>query len=146
MNSRRMEFSIGIMVIGIVIAVFIMTVLFQSENHFIGGGGGPHMTIKFSDGTGISANSLVLKNGIKIGRVASVVLHDKPDESYVEVEIELKPEAKIYSNEVAKINRTFLGDASIEIVDDPNFDKSKARVEREAGDILESSKSSDFVT
>ena len=43
------------------------------------------------------------------------------DRSEVHVSFELEPQFKIYSNEYAKINRTLLGDASIEFVDDPNY-------------------------
>ena len=122
MSNRRMEFFIGMMVIGIIAGVFVMTLLFHSDSgFFVGGNRGTRMSIKFNNGAGISQNSLVLKNGIKIGRVFSVVLIDDVDNSHVVVTFELEPEAKIYSNEVAKINRTFLGDASIEIVDNPEF-------------------------
>ncbi len=119
-----MEFFIGMMVIGIIAGVFVMTLLFHSESgFFVGGNRGARMSIEFKNGAGISQNSLVLKNGIKIGRVFSVVLIDDADNSHVVVTFELEPEAKIYSNEVAKINRTFLGDASIEIVDNPDYKK-----------------------
>ncbi|MDO5308171.1 MAG: MlaD family protein [Planctomycetia bacterium] len=122
MSNRRMEFFIGMMVIGIVVGVFIMTVLFTSEKGiFVGGSGGQRMTIYFDKGSGIGQNSLVLKNGIKIGRVYSVKLIDDPEKPEVEVQFELNPGYTIYSNEYAKINRTLLGDASIEFVDDPTY-------------------------
>lgn len=122
MHNRRMEFFIGMMVIGIIAGVFVMTLLFHSENgFFVGGNSGRRMDIEFKNGGGISQNSLVLKNGIKIGRVYSVVLLDDMEDSRVRVSFELEPEANIYSNEIAKINRTFLGDASIEIVDNPDY-------------------------
>lgn len=122
MSSRRMEFFIGMMVIGIIAGVFVMAILFGSEKgFFVGASGGQRMTIVFQKGSGISQNSLVLKNGIKIGRVYSVELIDEVDRSEVHVSFELEPQFKIYSNEYAKINRTLLGDASIEFVDDPNY-------------------------
>lgn len=126
MNSRRMEFFIGMMVIGIVIGVFVMTLLFRSESgFFVGGNHGRRMNIEFKNGAGISQNSLVMKSGIKIGRVYSVVLLDEVNDSRVRVAFELEPEANIYSNEIAKINRTFLGDASIGIVDNPDYDEER---------------------
>ena len=122
MSSRRMEFFIGMMVIGIIAGVFVMTILFGSERgFFVGNKGGQRMTIVFEKGGGISQNSLVLKNGIKIGRVYSVELVDSSDRSEVHVSFELDPNYKLYSNEYAKINRTILGDASIEFVDDPKY-------------------------
>jgi len=117
-----MEFFIGMMVIGIIAGVFVMTILFGSERgFFVGSRSGQRMTIVFQKGGGISQNSLVLKNGIKIGRVYSVELVDDVDRSEVHVSFELEPNMKIYSNEYAKINRTLLGDASIEFVDDPEY-------------------------
>lgn len=121
MASRRMEFFIGMMVIGIVAGVFVMTILFGSEKGFFVGGGGKRLTIVFEKAGGVTQNSLVLKNGIKIGRVYSVDLVDDRDKAEVKVTFELNPDAKIYSNEYAKINRTFLGDASIEFVKNPEY-------------------------
>ncbi len=131
-----MEFFIGTMVIGIIAGVFVMTILFGSEKgFFVGSSGGKRLTILFEKGSGISQNSLVLKNGIKIGRVFSVELDDEPENSSVRVSFELEPQYKIYSNEYAKINRTLLGDASIEFVDDPDY----------VGDIFEIVDSDDVI-
>lgn len=121
MRNRRMEFFIGMMALGIVAGVFIMTILFASEQGLFIGRGGRRMTIAFERAAGIGQNSVVMKNGIKIGRVYSVNLVDEKDKAEVRVAFELDPEAKIYSNEYAKINRTLLGDASIEFVKNPDF-------------------------
>ncbi|MCF0235001.1 MAG: MCE family protein, partial [Thermoguttaceae bacterium] len=121
MRNRKMEFFIGMMVIGIIVGVFIMTVLFGSENGLYIASGGRKMTIMFNSGGGIGQSSLVLKNGIKIGRVYSVELLDEVETASVRVSFELAPEAKIYSNEYARINRTIMGNASIEFIKDPNY-------------------------
>lgn len=121
MANRRMEFFIGMMVIGIVAGVFIMTILFGSGKGFFVGGGGKRLTISFEKAAGVTQNSLVLKNGIKIGRVYSVDLVDDKKDARVEVTFELNPDAKIYSNETVKINRTILGDAAIEFVKNPDY-------------------------
>ncbi len=143
MANRRMEFFIGMMVIGIVAGVFIMTILFGSNKGFFVGGGGKRLTIVFEKAGGVTQNSLVLKNGIKIGRVYSVNLIDDKDKAQVEVTFELNPDAKIYTNEYAKINRTFLGDASIEFVKNPEYDGEIVEVKqdkhiqgRTGGDIM----------
>lgn len=144
MANRRMEFFIGMMVIGIVAGVFVMTILFGSEKGFFVGGGGKRLTIVFEKAGGVTQNSLVLKNGIKIGRVYSVDLVDDRDKAEVKVTFELNPDVKIYSNEYAKINRTFLGDASIEFVKNPDFegevveiDSNDTIVGRRGGDIMD---------
>lgn len=135
MSNRRKEFFIGMMVIGVIAGVFLMTILFGAERgFFIGNKGGQRMTIVFQKGGGISQNSLVLKNGIKIGRVYSVELVDNVERSEVHVSFELEPGIKIYSNEYAKINRTLLGDASIEFVDDPDYVGQVFEIN--AGDVI----------
>ena len=123
MNSRRMEFFIGMMVIGIIAGVFVMTLMFHSGKGgpFIGRKGGARVEIRFKDGAGINTNSLVLKNGVRIGRVYDVRLKDEPGQSEVSVKFELEPEATIYTNELARITRTLMGDASIEIIDNSSY-------------------------
>ncbi|MBR6387157.1 MAG: hypothetical protein IKS14_02785, partial [Thermoguttaceae bacterium] len=61
MNNRRMEFFIGMMVIGIIAGVFVMTLMFHSGKGgpFIGRKGGAQLEIHFKDGAGINTNSLV---------------------------------------------------------------------------------------
>ncbi len=135
MRNRRMEFFIGMMALGIVAGVFIMTILFASEQGLFIGRGGRRMTISFERAAGIGQNSVVMKNGIKIGRVYSVDLVDEKDKAEVRVAFELDPEAKIYSNEYAKINRTILGDASIEFVKNPDFKGEVAELGSDAAII-----------
>ena len=61
MSNRRMEFFIGMMVIGIIAGVFVMTLLFHSDSgFFVGGNRGTRMSIEFKNGAGINQNSLVL--------------------------------------------------------------------------------------
>ncbi len=123
MASRKMEFFIGMMVIGIVAGVFVMSLLFGSNGGvFIGGNAGRRMTIILDKSSGINQNSLVYKKGIQVGRVYSVELEDGIENSQVRILFELEPGYKIYSNEYAKVNRTLLGEASIEFMDNPSYD------------------------
>ncbi len=145
MNNRRMEFFIGMMVIGIIAGVFVMTLMFHSGKGgpFIGRKGGPQLEIHFKDGAGINTNSLVLKNGVRIGRVYDVRLKDGPGESLVSVKFELQPEATIYTNEMARITRTLMGDASIEIIDNSNYVGKIEPVED--GALIASTKAGDLM-
>ena len=73
MASRKMEFFIGMMVIGIVAGVFVMSLLFGSNGGvFIGGNAGRRMTIILDKSSGINQNSLVYKKGIQVGRVPNI--------------------------------------------------------------------------
>ena len=143
MANQRKEFLIGMTVIGCIAGLFIMGILFGSEKGFFVGGGGKRLTICFDKASGVTQNSLVLKNGIKIGRVYSVDLVDDKTKAVVKVTFELNPEAKIYTNEYAKINRTILGDASIEFVKNPEYtgeirevEDNKEIVGQSGGDLM----------
>jgi len=148
MASRKMEFFIGMMVIGIIAGVFVMSLLFGSNGGvFIGGNAGRRMTILLDKSSGINQNSLVYKSGIQVGRVYSVELEDQMGSSQVRILFELEPGYKIYSNEYAKINRTLLGEASIEFADNPKYDAAVDGEIRELtpDDVIHGENSSDLV-
>ncbi len=121
MSNKRMEFFLGVMVVTVFITVIVMTVLFGSSRKVIPGRGGEKMTIVFDKAPGIGNNSRVLKCGVEIGRVYKSELVDAEDKSEVHVFFKLDPGVNIYSNEIARINRTILGDAAIEFVKNPNY-------------------------
>lgn len=134
MASKRMEFLIGMMVVTVFVTIVFMTVLFVPQKKLFNAGGGKKMTILFDKAAGITNNSRVMKSGIEIGRVFKSELNEQPEKSEVRVTFKLNPDAKIFSNEYARINRTILGDAAIEFVKNPNY----------KGDIFEL-KSSDSI-
>lgn len=121
MSNKRMEFLIGGMVLTVLITIIVMTILFGAPKKLFNTGGSERMTIVFDKAPGIGNNSRVLKSGVEIGRVLSVDLVDNEDHSEVRVVFRLVPEVRIYTNEYARIQRTVLGDASIEFVKNPNF-------------------------
>ncbi|MDO5580430.1 MAG: MlaD family protein [Planctomycetia bacterium] len=116
MVNRRMEFFIGMTVVVIFVAVAIMTILFGPQQGLSIRGGGKRMTILFEKANGVTNTSKVMKSGIEIGRVYKRELVDNGKKIEVKVLFELNPDAKIYSNEYARVNRTLLGDAAIEFV------------------------------
>ena len=121
MANKRMEFLIGIMVLTVFITVIVMTILFGPQRKLFDSGRGQRMTITFDKATGITNNSRVMKSGIEIGRVYKSELVEDPEKAEVRVFFNLNPDAKIYSNEYARINRTILGDAAIEFVKNPKW-------------------------
>ncbi|MBO7680391.1 MAG: MCE family protein, partial [Thermoguttaceae bacterium] len=121
MSNKRMEFLIGGMVLTVFITIIVMTILFGAPKKIFSSGGSERMTIVFDKAPGIGNNSRVLKSGVEIGRVISVDLKDDEDHSEVHVVFRLAPNVQIYTNEYARIQRTVLGDASIEFVKNPNY-------------------------
>ena len=121
MSNKRMEFLIGGMVLTVFVTIIVMTILFGAPKKIFSSGGSERMTIVFDKAPGIGNNSRVLKSGVEIGRVISVDLVDDEDHSEVHVVFRLAPNVQIYTNEYARIQRTVLGDASIEFVKNPNY-------------------------
>lgn len=121
MSNKRMEFLIGGMVLTVFVTIIVMTILFGAPKKIFSSGGSERMTIVFDKAPGIGNNSRVLKSGVEIGRVISVDLKDDEDHSEVHVVFRLAPNVQIYTNEYARIQRTVLGDASIEFVKNPNY-------------------------
>ncbi|MDO4587920.1 MAG: MlaD family protein [Planctomycetia bacterium] len=121
MANRRMEFFIGMTVLGIFIGLVIMTIIFGPKEGLFIRNTGKTMTIYFEKAGGIKPNSPVKKNGIEIGRVNEITLLDEADESKVEVRFSLNADAKIYTNEYARVERSLFGDASIDFVKNANY-------------------------
>lgn len=121
MANRRMEFFIGMTVLGIFIGLVIMTIIFGPKDGLFIRNTGKTMTIYFEKAGGIKPNSPVKKNGIEIGRVNVITLLDEADESKVEVRFSLNADAKIYTNEYARVERSIFGDASIDFVKNANY-------------------------
>lgn len=143
MVNRRMEFFIGMTVVVIFVAVAIMTILFGPQQGLSIRGGGKRMTILFEKANGITNTSKVMKSGIEIGRVYKRELVDNGKKIEVKVLFELNPDAKIYSNEYARVNRTLLGDAAIEFVKNVNY-KGEI-VELESSDPIHGAAGGDLV-
>ncbi len=114
MSSRVVEFRIGLMVLAAIATTVALTILFGPKSSMINLGGYYTIKIRFDSAPGITENSPVRKNGIKIGRVREVKFVD--NDRQVEVIAEIDQGRRIYTDEVCRINRTFIGDSSLDFV------------------------------
>ncbi|MDR3196346.1 MAG: MlaD family protein [Planctomycetaceae bacterium] len=119
MDTQQREFRIGIMVLA-ALAGLVVLMMFFGKQSIVNLGGEYVVKIRFQRTPGISRNSPVFKNGVKIGRVSTVQLVDQDRE--VEVSIHIAKSRKLYTNEECHIRQTvIMGEASLEFVKKTNF-------------------------
>ncbi|MDR2437912.1 MAG: MlaD family protein [Planctomycetaceae bacterium] len=119
MDTQQREFRIGIMVLAALIGLVVLMVFFGKQS-IVNFGGEYMVKVRFQRTPGISRNSPVFKNGVKIGRVSNVQLVDLDRE--VEVSVLISKARKLYTNEECHIRQTvIMGEASLEFVKKANF-------------------------
>jgi ABC-type transporter Mla subunit MlaD len=119
MDSRQRELQIGTMVLAALVCLIALMFFFGKQS-IVNLGSEYAVKVRFQRTPGISRNSPVFKNGVKIGRVSNVQLVDQDRE--VEVSILISSGRKLYTNEECRIRQTvIMGEASLEFVKKPNF-------------------------
>ncbi len=140
-NNKKIEFQIGVLVLAAIGALVALTIYF-SKGSTMNLGDEYTVCVRFSRSPGISRNSPVFKNGVRIGRVSKVELIDQDRE--VEISILLPKTRKIYTDEECRIRQTvIMGDASLEFVKKLNYigpvkeiDPDEPQVGAMGGDLL----------
>jgi phospholipid/cholesterol/gamma-HCH transport system substrate-binding protein len=114
MNDRVMQFRVGVVVMATaIIAALLVTLNSPSPKGWaILGHGTYHITIELAQAPGIGPNTPVRKNGILIGRVASI---DDLDDR-VAVRATIDAGRRLYPQYACQVRTTVLGDATIEFV------------------------------
>jgi len=111
MNDRVMQFRVGVMVLATAIIAGILIVLFGDLPSLVQST--YPLKMSFSDARGVSQGTPVRKNGILVGRVASVALDERGS---VNVVADIDSYVPIYRDEEARIAGSILGDAEISLV------------------------------
>jgi phospholipid/cholesterol/gamma-HCH transport system substrate-binding protein len=111
MNERVMQFRVGVVVLATAIIAGILIVLFGDLPSLVQAT--YPLSMSFSDARGVSDGTPVRKNGILVGRVASVTLDERGG---VNVVAEIDAYVPIYKDEQPRIATTLLGDAEIQLV------------------------------
>lgn len=114
MDERIIQFRVGAMVLAGLIITAILVVLF---------GGRPVLTtrsyriyVRFAQAPGVSKDMPVRKFGIRIGRVADVGFAEDGDGAMVTTDI--NSDVQLRTDEICRIDRSLLGDAELEFIDD----------------------------
>ncbi|MDR0611265.1 MAG: MlaD family protein [Planctomycetaceae bacterium] len=119
MDTQQREFRIGVMVLAALVGLVVLMVFFGKQS-IVNFGSEYTVRVRFQRTPGISRNSPVFKNGVKIGRVSNVQLVDQDRE--VEVSILIAKARRLYTNEECHIRQTvIMGEASLEFVKKANF-------------------------
>jgi phospholipid/cholesterol/gamma-HCH transport system substrate-binding protein len=111
MNDRVMQFRVGVVVLATAIIAGILVVLFGDLPSLVQAS--YPLKMSFADARGISTGTPVRKNGILVGRVASVELDERGG---VSVLADIDAYVPIYKDEQPRIVSTLLGDAEIQLV------------------------------
>ncbi len=111
MNDRVMQFRVGVMVLATAIIAGILVVLFGDLPSLVQRT--YPLRMNFSDARGVAPGTPVRKNGILVGRVATVALDEKGG---VNVIADIDSTVPIYKDEEARISGSLLGDAEISLV------------------------------
>lgn len=111
MNERVMQFRVGVMVLATAIIAGILIVLFGDLPSLVQAT--YPLQMKFDNARGVAEGTPVLKNGILVGRVASVSLDELGGVSVIAAIDSYVP---IYHDESPRIKTTLLGDAEISLV------------------------------
>ncbi len=111
MNDRVMQFRVGVVVLATAIIAGILVVLFGDLPSLVQAT--YPLKMSFSDARGIANGTPVRKNGILVGRVASVMLDERGGVSVV---ADIDAYVPIYKDEQPRIASTLLGDGEIQLV------------------------------
>jgi phospholipid/cholesterol/gamma-HCH transport system substrate-binding protein len=109
MDDRVMQFRVGVVFLATLLITGILLALFGKLPFYLG----RYYTvrIRFTYAQGVSQDTPVRKNGIRIGKVTDVELTD--NDSKVLVTVQIQADKKIYTNEIPCITRDLLGDTAI---------------------------------
>ena len=112
MDERRIQFRVGVLVLGILVMVVLLIMLFGELPSLVRNQ--QTLYINFPEAPGVNVDSPVRKSGILIGRVKDVKLLDQ---SGVLVTTWIDQKYQLHRNEVCRINKSvILGDATLEFV------------------------------
>ena len=115
MNERVMQFRIGMFVIVAGLVLTMLIVWFgESPSLFRDHG---FVRVRYTEAPGLSEGISVRKSGIRIGEVISVDFDDRPGlPEGVMVVLSVERKYKLKQGSIAKINRSLIGDVSIDIL------------------------------
>jgi phospholipid/cholesterol/gamma-HCH transport system substrate-binding protein len=111
MNSRVIEFRVGVLVLVSLVLAGILALLFGDMPRVLR----PTYTIfvEFPDARGVRQGSPVRKSGVLIGRVTDI---DFAEKGGVRLTLEIDSEVKLLHSEVCQIRTSLLGDAELHFV------------------------------
>ncbi len=129
MDERVVQFRVGVTVLAALIITGILSLLFGELPGVLRGSYSVY--IKFPSAPGVSPDTPIRKNGIRIGKVTKVQF---APENAVLITASIDHGIELFRDEVVRIKSGLLGDAELEFVPGPN--KVVQRVPVQPGDLL----------
>jgi phospholipid/cholesterol/gamma-HCH transport system substrate-binding protein len=112
MDERVMQFRVGVTILASLIIAAILVLIFVGDLPSLRHGS-YEVYVVFPQAPGVTRDTPVRKNGIRIGRVTAVDF--APEDKGVIVTIKIDGNRKIYRNEVCRLTRSLvLGDVALE--------------------------------
>ena len=112
MNERKLQFRVGVVILGCMIIMAILLVMFNEPRALMRGR--YSVQVKFLQAPGVTKNTPVRKSGILIGRVSRVDLDD--DDGKAIVTLNIDGDRKLRHNEVFRVVTSLLGDSVVDLV------------------------------
>lgn len=112
MDERIIQFRVGVVVLGTLIATVTLGLLFGELPALVRDT--YTIRIRFDDAPGVTKDTPVHKSGILIGRVSEVDF--APDNDGVIVTAEIDADRKIPRTDICRISKSLLGDARVEFI------------------------------
>ena len=126
MNERMMRFRVGVLVLATFLVVAILCLMFTETTSLLHGT--YTIYIKFDEAPGVSRDTPVRKDGIRIGRVRSVQFTDH--DTGVVVTADIDSNRSLYSDEQCRSTYSLLmGDAALEFVRNSSIPGKPERIE-----------------
>jgi phospholipid/cholesterol/gamma-HCH transport system substrate-binding protein len=113
MDEKKMQFRVGMMIVGTLLATTVIVLLFGKLPALRGTYA---IHVKFPEAPGVSVDTPVRKSGIRIGRVSNV---DFTADDQVLISIDVDKDRQLRHNEVCRVGATLLGDSSLQFTLDP---------------------------
>ncbi len=132
MDENKLRFGVGVLVIAAIGIGVILTFLFGAfptvlNNEYI-------IHVRFDSAQGVSTNTPVLRNGVKIGRVTKIELVDSHDDDGVILTLAIEGDRKLSHEYFPRIGigSVITGDAKLEFV--KGDEKALAALTKRMGD------------
>ncbi|MFO0908444.1 MAG: MlaD family protein [Isosphaeraceae bacterium] len=115
MNERVMQFRIGLFVIVAGLVLTMLIVWFGESPSLLRSHA--YVIVHYSEAPGVAEGIPVRKSGIRVGEVSNIAFDERPGQpDGVLVTISLDKRYAINEGTVPRINRTLIGDASIDLL------------------------------
>jgi phospholipid/cholesterol/gamma-HCH transport system substrate-binding protein len=142
MNERVMQFRIGMFVIVAGLVLTMLIVWFGESPSLLREHA--YVTVRYDEAPGVAEGIPIRKSGIRVGEVSAIAFDERPGQREgVLVTLSLDRKYKIRAGTVPRINRSFIGDVSIDLLPGQGTELLKMADSPQEAPVIEGSVASD---